>query len=178
MLVRLGQMPAAVLLEALNDEIVGFRRGDQAAFDLGPGRPDEGAVPRHRPDQCETVLDAGLEVVGAERRGHVHQPRPVLGGHEIAEHDDAAGAVLRERMLELNRQVNWHPPEVGEGRFGEWLEGNIDWAISRARYWGTPLPNLGLRPRIRPHVEMVGSYAELAERLGEPLPGGFDPHKP
>jgi len=46
---------------------------------------------------------------------------------------------VKARMLEINRDVDWHPPETGAGRFGEWLENNVDWALSRDRYWGTPL---------------------------------------
>jgi isoleucyl-tRNA synthetase len=83
---------------------------------------------------------------------------------------------VRDRMLANNRDVRWHPPEVGTGRFGEWLEGNIDWALSRERYWGTPLP-AWVCDADPAHVEFIGSYAELAERLG-PLPADFDPHKP
>ena len=45
-----------------------------------------------------------------------------------------------KRMVELNKTINWHPPEVGEGRFGNWLEENKDWALSRDRFWSTPLP--------------------------------------
>lgn len=47
---------------------------------------------------------------------------------------------LAERMIELNRTINWQPPEVGSGRFGNWLEENKDWALSRDRFWATPLP--------------------------------------
>jgi isoleucyl-tRNA synthetase len=86
-------------------------------------------------------------------------------------------SALKERMLELNRQVDWHPPEVGSGRFGEWLENNVDWALSRDRYWGTPLP-VWVCERDASHVEVVGSYVELAERWGKSLPDTFDPHKP
>jgi isoleucyl-tRNA synthetase len=84
---------------------------------------------------------------------------------------------LRDRMLELNGGVEWHPPEVGSGRFGEWLANNVDWALSRDRYWGTPLPVWSC-DRDPAHVAVIGSYAELAERWGAPLPAGFDPHKP
>ena len=84
---------------------------------------------------------------------------------------------VRARMLEVNREVDWHPPETGAGRFGEWLENNIDWALSRDRYWGTPL-NVWECDVEREHREVIGSYEELAQRWGKALPQDFDPHKP
>ncbi|HET7604099.1 MAG TPA: isoleucine--tRNA ligase [Gemmatimonadales bacterium] len=86
-------------------------------------------------------------------------------------------SVVKERMLEFNGQVDWHPPEVGAGRFGEWLENNVDWALSRDRYWGTPLP-VWVCDQDQQHVEVIGSFADLASRQGGELPEDFDPHKP
>ena len=83
---------------------------------------------------------------------------------------------VKDRMVAYNGEVDWHPPETGANRFGEWLEGNIDWAISRERYWGTPLP-AWVCDRDASHIHVIGSLAELRERAGT-LPDGFDPHKP
>ncbi|HEY8166737.1 MAG TPA: isoleucine--tRNA ligase, partial [Gemmatimonadaceae bacterium] len=84
---------------------------------------------------------------------------------------------FRDAMLTRNARVDWHSPEMGEGRFGEWLANNIDWAISRDRYWGTPLP-LWICDVDATHVEAVSSFARLTERARRKLGTDFDPHKP
>lgn len=88
----------------------------------------------------------------------------------------AATSTLKDRMLEHNATVGWNPPEVGEGRFGEWLANNVDWALSRDRFWGTPLP-VWVNDQDSDEVVWIGSMAELAEKVGG-LPDDFDPHRP
>ncbi|GAA3233937.1 isoleucine--tRNA ligase [Actinocorallia longicatena] len=81
---------------------------------------------------------------------------------------------IKDRMLAENAGTNWFPETIKEGRFGEWLRNNVDWSLSRSRYWGTPLP-LWLCPD--EHVTCVGSLKELGELAGENL-SALDPHRP
>lgn len=82
---------------------------------------------------------------------------------------------LKERMVALNQRIRWVPEDVGTGRFGEWLENNVDWNISRDRYWGTPLPFWVCERCDRDTA--IESADELARRAG-PLAADFDHHKP
>jgi isoleucyl-tRNA synthetase len=90
----------------------------------------------------------------------------------------------KDKLVALNKTINWNPPEIGEGRFGNWLTELKDWGISRERFWGTPLPLWVCQSCDKVHA--VGSFEELRDAtdatgksVGASLDAGtFDPHKP
>jgi len=82
---------------------------------------------------------------------------------------------FKDKLIENNKSINWYPPEIGPGRMGEWLENNIDWAISRERFWGTPLP-IWICEKCG-EKRAVGSIEQL-KKEGINVPDDIDLHKP
>ena len=82
---------------------------------------------------------------------------------------------IKDKIIEANKTVKWHPAYVGEKRFGNWLENLNDWAISRNRYWGTPLP---LWKCECGHTHMIGSREELVNLALEDIDTSIDLHRP
>lgn len=90
---------------------------------------------------------------------------------------------IKDRLIELNKSINWKPAHTGEGRFGQWLENLVDWNLSRSRYWGTPLPIWTTEDGSE--TKCIGSIAELESEIAKAVKAGVskpievtDLHKP
>jgi isoleucyl-tRNA synthetase len=81
---------------------------------------------------------------------------------------------IKDALLRENAKTDWHPETIKEGRYGDWLNNNIDWALSRNRFWGTPLPIWRCENK---HEICVDSLKELGDLAGQEL-SNLDPHRP
>ena len=83
---------------------------------------------------------------------------------------------VKDNLIRGNEEINWYPGHIKYGRFGDWLENNVDWAFSRERYWGTPLPVWNCQSCGR--FECIGSVSELEQRSTTGMSGELDLHRP
>jgi isoleucyl-tRNA synthetase len=165
-----------------------FRLGQQYGLNVvNPVRPDGTYDERIGPYAGRYIKDADPDLVEDLRaRGRLLRAETYEHAYPHCWRSDdpliyyatrswyIATSKLRDGLLDANAQVAWHPEHIRDGRMGDWLRGNVDWALSRERYWGTPLP-VWRCSRDSEHIHVIGSLGELEERSGVRLE---DPHRP
>ncbi|HVE75095.1 MAG TPA: isoleucine--tRNA ligase [Mycobacteriales bacterium] len=170
------------------------------AEDLEVGR--RYGLPVVRPVQPDGTFDADLPLVGGlffksadplivdelEARGLLLRSEPYTHSYPHCWRCDTTllyyalpswyvrTTAIKDELLAENERTTWYPPTIKHGRYGDWLANNVDWALSRNRYWGTPLP-IWRCTEESTHWRVVGSLAELGELAGTDL-SALDPHRP
>jgi isoleucyl-tRNA synthetase len=166
-----------------DDMVVGRREGLPVVNPVGPdarftGGPWAGRFVKDADDDITAALDAAGLLVASRPYTHTYPfcwrcKQPLIYWAKPSWY--IRTTARRDELLANNAGIGWQPEHIRDGRFGNWLENNVDWALSRDRYWGTPLPFW--RCEDCESVTVVRSRAELSERSGEDH-SGLDPHRP